>query len=73
MTLLPSRTGIYSVLNNKEFTKADIARKLEIMNTYMILMEKSFNLLMLFEVTTSQLTGKLHPTLGSVYPFLWYS
>ena len=68
--LLPNRGGIYSVLHNKDFTKPDLARKLEIKNDHWALMEKLCEVLKPFEVATSQLSGELYPTLGSVYPLV---
>ena len=65
-----TRGGIYSVLHNKDFTKPDLARKLEIKNDHWALMEKLCEVLKPFEVATSQLSGELYPTLGSVYPLV---
>ena len=70
MSLLPNRTGIYSVLHNKDFIKRETARKLEIKNEHWVLMEKLCEVLKPFEVATSQLSGELYPTLGSVYPLI---
>ena len=69
-SLIPNRAGIYTVLHNKEFTKPDTARKLEILNEHWILMEKLCEVLKRFDVATSQLSGELYPTLGSVYPLI---
>ena len=69
-SLIPNRAGIYTVLHNKEFTKPDTARKLEISNEHWILMEKLCEVLKPFDVATSQLSGELYPTLGSVYPLI---
>ena len=69
-SLIPNRARIYTVLHNKEFTKPDTARKLEISNEHWILMEKLCEVLKPFDVATSQLSGELYPTLGSVYPLI---
>ena len=66
----PNRAGIYCVLHNKDFTKPETARKLEIKNEHWVLMEKLCEVLKPFEVATSQLSGELYPTLGSVYPLI---
>ena len=68
--LLPNRAGIYSVLHNTDFTKPETARKGEIKNEHWVLMEKLCEVLKPFEVATSQLSGELYPTLGSVYPLI---
>ena len=39
-SLLPNRAGTYSVLHNKDFTKSDRAKELEIKNEHWIVMEK---------------------------------
>ena len=69
-SLLPNRSAIYSVLHNKEFTKPDTARKLEIKNEHWMLIEKLCEVLKPFDVATSQLSGEKYPTLGSVYPLI---
>ena len=69
-SLLPNRAGIYSVLHNNDFTKPKTAMKLEIKNEHWVLMEKLCEVLKPFEVATSQLTGELYPTLGSVYSLI---
>ena len=69
-SLLPNRAGIYSVLHNKDFTKPDRAKELEIKNEHWIVMEKLCEVLKPFEIATSQLSGELYPTLGSVYPLI---
>ena len=69
-SLLPNRAGIYSVLHNKDSTIPETARKLGIKNEHWVLMEKLCEVLQPSEVATSQLSGELYPTLGSVYPFI---
>ena len=69
-SLLPNRAGIYSVLHNKDFTKPEMARKLEIKNEFWALIEKLCEVLKPFKIATSQLSGELYPTLGSVYPLV---
>ena len=62
--LLPNRTGIYSVLHNKDFTKPEMARKLEIKNEFWALIEKLCEVLKPFKIATSQLSGELYRILG---------
>ena len=69
-SLLPNRAGIYSVLHNKDFTKPEMARKLEIKNEFWAFIEKLCKVLKPFEIATSQLSGEFYPTLGSVYPLV---
>ena len=69
-SLLPNRSAIYSVLHNKDFTKPETAKKLEIKNEHWVLMERLSEVLKPFDVATSQLSGELYPTLGSVYPLI---
>ena len=40
-SLLPNRAGISSVLHNKDFTKPETERELEIKNEHWVLMEKT--------------------------------
>ncbi len=70
-SLIPNRTGIYTVLHNKEFTKPDVAKKLEIKTEHWALIEKLCEVLKPFDIATSQLSGELYPTLGSVYPLIY--
>ena len=51
-SLLPNRAGIYSVLHNKDFTKPEMARKLEIKNEFWALIEKLYEVLKPFEIAT---------------------
>ena len=55
---------------HKDFTKPEMARKLEIKNKFWALIEKLCEVLKPFEIATTQLSGKLYPTLGSVYPLV---
>ena len=57
--LLTQQKGICSVLHNKDFTKPDRAKELEIKNEHWIVMEKLCEVLKPFEIATSQLSGEL--------------
>lgn len=69
-SLLPNRAAIYTVLHNKDFTKPEKARGLEIQNEDWILMEKLCEVLEPFDVATKQMSAELYPTLGSVFPLI---
>ena len=58
------------MLHNKDFTKPEMARKLEIKNEFWALIEKLCAVLKPFKIATSQLSCELYPTLGSVYPLV---